>query len=73
MSEAPPSAIDPALAAEVSDDAPDFANAEGGRRIHDWRNYVGENVAAIWATLPIEVRIAIAQDAEAMALREDWD
>lgn len=49
---------------------PDFENAG---RIHDWRNYVGENVRSIWSKLDMETRAAIALDAYERANDEDWD
>lgn len=45
---------------------------EGGH-VHNWRNHVGENVRRIWHTLPPDVRLAIARDAEAAASAEEWD
>lgn len=73
MSDTPLTGIDQGLASEALDDAPDFANAAGTKRVHDWRSYVGERVAALWSTLPPELRLAIADDAQAIADREDWD
>jgi hypothetical protein len=65
--------VDDRLIMEVSDDAPDFSNTACEKRIHDWRNYVGEKVAALWAQLPLDVRLAIMIDAQTMADKEDWD
>jgi hypothetical protein len=44
-----------------------------GGHVHNWRNYIGENTRAIWATLTQEQRVAIATDAVVQAMREDWD
>lgn len=54
---------------------PDIANTdfENTELIHDWRNYVGENVRSIWNELPANVRMAIALDADNLASREDWE
>lgn len=43
------------------------------RRVHDWRNYIGDRVRSIWATLTDEQRAAIADDADDLAGAEDWD
>lgn len=45
---------------------------EGGQ-IHNWQNYVGQNVRKIWSTLTDEIKNAIALDADAMAEKEEWD
>ena len=41
---------------------------------YHWTTYVGERVREIWSTLPIDVRRAIAEDADEM-LKSDsrWD
>ena len=65
--------VDDHLAAQAVEDAPDFVNTTGRRRIHDWRNYVGERITAMWGTLAPDVRLAIAMDAQEMADKEDWD
>lgn len=66
-------AIDDHMVTLAREDAPDFENKTGRRRIHDWRNYVGEHVAAMWAKLPLDVRFAISLDAQALADKEDWE
>lgn len=45
---------------------------EGGR-VHNWRNYVGEHVRALWETFTDEQKIAIAGDAHDQAGMEHWD
>lgn len=42
-------------------------------RVHDWRNHVGENTKAIWASFSDEQRLAIAADADYSAGMEPWD
>lgn len=49
---------------------PDWVGAE---KVHDWRNHVGPNTRAIWHTLTLEPRLAIAADAELNAGKEEWD
>lgn len=49
---------------------PEFDDAG---RVHDWRNYVGENVKTIWKSFTHEQRCNIAADADYLASREDWD
>lgn len=44
-----------------------------GGHVHNWRNYVGQHVRALWATLPDEVKVAIAHDADDRAGYEDWE
>lgn len=34
-----------------------------GGKVHNWQNYVGENVRNLWDSLPDNVKIAIALDA----------
>ncbi|HTJ56049.1 MAG TPA: hypothetical protein VL418_00605 [Devosiaceae bacterium] len=41
-------------------------------RVHDWRNHIGERTKAIWEALPIDIRQALAEDAQEMADLEDW-
>lgn len=59
------------FADQVRDPAPEW-NSDG-QRVHDWRNYVGENVQRLWPKLSYETRLAIALDAQDLADREDWD
>lgn len=42
-------------------------------RVHDWRNYIGENARLIWDELNKHQKAALRQDAEKMAEREDWE
>lgn len=42
-------------------------------RIHDWRNYVGDNTRRLWSTFTDEQRLAIALDADEMAGGEEWE
>lgn len=59
------------FANEVRNPSPEW-NSET-TRVHDWRNYVGENVRRIWPALSYDTRLAIALDAQEMADREEWE
>lgn len=49
---------------------PEFDNAT---RVHDWRNYVGQRVKAMWVSFSDEQRLALALDASEFASHEKWD
>ena len=49
---------------------PDFANAG---RVHDWRNYVSEEICAMWPSMPDQLKQALARQAEATASNEEWE
>lgn len=42
-------------------------------RVHDWRNYISEELRAIWDTFTPEQKRAIAKSADEQASRETWD
>lgn len=42
-------------------------------KVHDWRNYVPENIRAMWETFTIAQRIALVQWADDIADNEYWD
>ena len=42
-------------------------------RVHDWRNYVPENVRCAWLELSEFARAAIIHITDEMANREEWD
>lgn len=42
-------------------------------RVHDWRNYISEDMIAIWHTFTDEQRKVIYENAEQIAFHEDWD
>lgn len=65
--------VRPELEALIRSGELDDPRFEGTGRTHDWRNYVGEHVQACWSTIPLELRAAIAADAQTLADREDWD
>lgn len=49
---------------------PDWDKAN---RVHDWRNYIGAVVAAMWSTFTDEQKQALAISAQSLADQEDWD
>ncbi len=65
--------IDDYIAEQAKDPSSDFDNVNRETRVSDWRTYVGERVAAMWAALPYDTRIAIALDAQDRASNEEWD
>jgi hypothetical protein len=46
---------------------------EEAGRVHEWRNYVPDEIQALWAQLSDEARGAVYFVAEEAAGREDWD
>jgi hypothetical protein len=42
-------------------------------RVHNWRNYVSDELRAMWGTFTPEQRSAIGRSAEEQASREEWD
>jgi len=49
---------------------PDWSSAG---KVHDWRNYISEEVQGMWDTFPDDQKQALAQQANQIAGREDWD
>lgn len=50
--------------------APDWNRAG---RVHDWRNYVPEDLQCLWPELAMETKLVIFLMAEAQANGEEWD
>jgi hypothetical protein len=46
---------------------------EKAGRVHDWRNYVGDELRAMWDTFTDEQKRAIARNADVLADGEEWD
>jgi len=42
-------------------------------RVHEWKNYISEEVQAMWATFTDAQKQALARQAEETASREEWD
>lgn len=49
---------------------PDWENA---KRVHDWKNHVGDEIQALWLTFNPAQKAALARQAEKLASDEDWD
>lgn len=58
------------MSPEYEADAPDW---ESGGRVHNWKNYVSEELRAMWSTFTVEQRGAIYRSAEESAGREEWE
>jgi len=50
--------------------APDWASAG---RVHEWKNYVSEEVQSMWGTFTDVQKQALARQAEDNASKEEWD
>lgn len=48
-------------------------NFEQAGKVHDWRNYAGEELRKIWKTLNFEQKKAVAISLENIASYEHWD
>lgn len=46
---------------------------ESGGRVHNWKNYISEELRSIWGTFSQMQRIIIAENALALADNEDWE
>jgi hypothetical protein len=42
-------------------------------RVHNWRNYISEEVQVAWPTFTPEQQAMLARQAEEQASREEWD
>jgi hypothetical protein len=53
----------------------DFSNPEWGTvsRVHNWRNYISDEVKELWSTFTDQQKQALARMAQVIADREDWD
>jgi hypothetical protein len=51
-------------------DSPEWNVAD---RIHNWRNYISEEIRAMWPTLNDRLRRALARQAQVQADKEEWD
>lgn len=52
---------------------PEDPQWENAGRVHDWRNYINEDLQAIWHTFTPEQRRVIAESAQDTADAEQWD
>lgn len=51
----------------------DEPNWEIGGRVHNWRNYINEELREMWHTFTIEQKRAISKNADEQADGEEWD
>lgn len=51
-------------------ETPDWASAV---RVHEWKNYISEKLQAMWESFTPEQKQAIAESADDVASREDWE
>lgn len=53
----------------------DFETPDWDRagKVHDWRNYVSDEIRAMWPDIPVSLKAAIARQSDAMANLEEWD
>jgi hypothetical protein len=42
-------------------------------RVHDWRNYISDELAEMWGTFTDRQKVAIGRSADETARREEWD
>lgn len=42
-------------------------------RVHEWRNYIPEEMESMWADLPFEARVLVFMVCEEAAQRDEWD
>ena len=57
------------------DDSPRYLSPqwEDAGRAHDWRNYVSDELRAMWDTFTDAQKIAIGRSADESASEEVWD
>lgn len=46
---------------------------EEGSRVHNWRNYIGEDLQEIWQSFTYTQKLKIAENAQMIADREHWE
>lgn len=46
---------------------------DGIRKVHDWRNYVDDELMERWEDVPDWIKLCIWRQAERQAESEDWD
>lgn len=49
---------------------PDWPDVGG---VHDWRNYINDNLRGIWHTFTSIQQLVIAENAQDQADNEEWD
>ena len=51
-------------------DHPDWEEAG---RVHNWRNHISQELRDMWDAFSIDQKRAIAENADEIASREEWD
>lgn len=53
----------------------DYANPNWSKaeRVHEWKNYISEPLESIWMSFTDEQKAVIADNAQSIADREEWD
>jgi hypothetical protein len=46
---------------------------EKKNRVHDWRNYIPDQIKEVWGLLSLDAQLALLLTAEQQASAEDWD
>lgn len=46
---------------------------EGAGRVCDWRNYISDDLKLMWNDFTLGQKRAIAENADEIASREEWD
>ena len=46
---------------------------ENTTKVHDWRNYINDDLRNIWETFTDKQKEIIAKNADELASIEDWD
>jgi hypothetical protein len=46
---------------------------DAGSHVHNWRNYISDEVQAMWLTFTPEQRAALGRQAQTQAENEEWD
>lgn len=46
---------------------------EDATKVHDWRNYINDAVQRLWPSFNEDQRRALAENAQEIADREEWD
>ena len=60
----------------MSEDTPkDYAEPEwsAAGRVHDWRNYINDEIKLMWESFSLTQRAALSRQAEEIASCEEWD
>lgn len=51
----------------------EFPKWEEAGRVHDWRNYISDELQGMWESFTPEQRRAIGRNAQGIADNEEWE